>query len=144
MEILDWNADLPDDMLPMFQLQNHEFIDLDSIRYPSKENMIRNASYDDAIIELTQIDIDKTMDMLRYESENPYAKEKVKAFLDQKMGERTRLSIDELPMANKQDVLNVLAAVAYGTENGFEIVADDGYIETQTMLIRRFTVRRKS
>lgn len=144
MEILDWNADLPDDMLPMFQLQNHEFIDLDSIRYPSKENMIRNASYDDAIIELTQIDIDKTMDMLRYESENPYAKEKVKAFLDQKMGERTRLSIDELPMANKQDVLNVLAAVAYGTENGFEIVADEGYIETQTMLIRRFTVRRKS
>ena len=37
----------------------------------------------------------------------------------------------------------VLSAVAYGSENGFTVIPGDGYVETNGMLLRRFSVRKR-
>ena len=42
----------------MFLLENNEFIDTDSIRYPRREQMIREATYA-KLEEMTQEDIDR-------------------------------------------------------------------------------------
>lgn len=39
--------------------------------------------------------------------------------------------------------MSALSAVAYGRENGFEIRVEDGYMEMQQMLIRRFTIEKE-
>ncbi len=46
-------------------------------------------------------------------------------------------------MKSKRDLLSALSAVAYGSENGYEIQAEDGYLETQQMLLRRFKIERR-
>ena len=56
---------------------------------------------------------------------------------------RTEISSEEVPMKSKRDLLSALSAVAYGSENGYEIQAEDGYLETQQMLLRRFKIERR-
>ena len=55
----------------------------------------------------------------------------------------THLSSDDLPLDSKNELLSALSAVAYGKENGFEIRVEEGYMELQQMLIRRFTIEKE-
>lgn len=63
--------------------------------------------------------------------------------LEALLGDRTEISSEEVPMKSKRDLLSALSAVAYGSENGYEIQAEDGYLETQQMLLRRFKIERR-
>ena len=93
--------------------------------------------------EMTQEDIDRAREAQEREAENPYSKDKMKNYLEALLGDRTEISSEEVPMKSKRDLLSALSAVAYGSENGYEIQAEDGYLETQQMLLRRFKIERR-
>ena len=46
-------------------------------------------------------------------------------------------------MGNKDELLAAISAVTYGEENGYDISVEDGYIESNGLLIRRFNVKKK-
>ena len=142
MNTLGWKEELPESMNGLFLLENNEFIDTDSIRYPRREQMIREATYAE-LEEMTQEDIDRAREAQEREAENPYSKDKMKNYLEALLGDRTEISSEEVPMKSKRDLLSALSAVAYGSENGYEIQAEDGYLETQQMLLRRFKIERR-
>ena len=92
---------------------------------------------------MTQEDIDRAREAQEREAENPYSKDKMKNYLEALLGDRTEISSEEVPMKSKRDLLSALSAVAYGSENGYKIQAEDGYLETQQMLLRRFKIERR-
>ena len=142
MNTLGWKEELPESMNGLFLLENNEFIDTDSIRYPRREQTIREATYAE-LEEMTQEDIDRAREAQEREAENPYSKDKMKNYLEALLGDRTEISSEEVPMKSKRDLLSALSAGAYGSENGYEIQAEDGYLETQQMLLRRFKIERR-
>ena len=93
--------------------------------------------------EMTEEDIERARLAHEREAENPYSKEKMKSYVEHVMGNRTEVSSDDLPLESKNELLSALSAVAYGRENGFEIRVEDGYMEMQQMLIRRFTIEKE-
>mgnify|MGYP000873146837 len=92
---------------------------------------------------MTEEDIERARLAHEREAENPYSKEKMKSYVEHVMGNRTEVSSDDLPLESKNELLSALSAVAYGRENGFEIRVEDGYMEMQQMLIRRFTIEKE-
>ena len=93
--------------------------------------------------DMTEEDIERARLAQEREAENPYSKEKMKSYVEQVMGSRKELSSDDLPLDSKNELLSALSAVAYGKENGFEIRVEEGYMELQQMLIRRFTIEKE-
>lgn len=141
METLKFKDLLPDEMDGMFLLENNEFIDTNSVRYPKDIQAIRKATYTE-LEEMTQEDIEQAKKAHQREATNPYSKEKMKNYLLNIMGDRNTISAEEFPMGNKCDLLCTLSAVAYGKENGYDIEVEDGYLETQQMLLHRFTITK--
>ena len=111
MNTLGWKEELPESMNGLFLLENNEFIDTDSIRYPRREQMIREATYAE-LEEMTQEDIDRAREAQEREAENPYSKDKMKNYLEALLGDRTEISSEEVPMKSKRDLLSALSAVA--------------------------------
>ena len=142
MDDLGWKDELPEEMNPLFDLESNEFLDLESIRYPRKNQHIAKASQVE-VEEMTEEDIERARLAHEREAENPYSKEKMKSYVEHVMGNRTEVSSDDLPLESKNELLSALSAVAYGRENGFEIRVEDGYMEMQQMLIRRFTIEKE-
>ena len=142
MDNLGWKDELPEEMNPLFDLESNEFLDLESIRYPRKNQRIAKASQVE-VEEMTEEDIERARLAHEREAENPYSKEKMKSYVEHVMGNRTEVSSDDLPLESKNELLSALSAVAYGRENGFEIRVEDGYMEMQQMLIRRFTIEKE-
>ena len=100
MNTLGWKEELPESMNGLFLLENNEFIDTDSIRYPRREQMIREATYA-KLEEMTQEDIDRAREAQEREAENPYSKDKMKNYLEELLGDRTEISSEEVPMKSK-------------------------------------------
>ena len=72
-----------------------------------------------------------------------FLKDKMAVFLNNITGVRGSATAEDFPMEEKSELLRTLSAVSYAEENGFSIEAEDGYIETDKMLLRRFKVKRK-
>ena len=121
---------------------SNECLYLDSIRYPLKNQRVAKA-YQLEVGDMTEEDIERARLAQEREAENPYSKEKMKSYVEQVMGSRKELSSDDLPLDSKNELLSALSAVAYGKENGFEIRVEEGYMELQQMLIRRFTIEKE-
>lgn len=139
---LDAQDLLPDELLPLFSFERNEYIETDSIRYPEKGRAISKVTRQD-LEELTEDALETTRAQLEKEAFNPYSKERMKVFLEQCMGDSTQIMAEQLPVIEKDDLMAVLSAVAYGNENGFAVMPGDGYVETNGMLLRRFTVRKR-
>lgn len=139
MQTWGWKSELPDEMGSLFLLDSNEFIDRGSIRFPRKVQTIKKGTFAN-LEEMTEEDLKKARKAHEREAYNPYSKEKMKAYLENIMGEETCISSDKLPMESKRDLLCALSAAAYGEENGYSIQRKDGYIETNGMILRRFEI----
>ncbi len=142
MDAIGWKEIVPEEMQDLFTFDKYEFIDTGSVRYPRKPQAIKQ----DNVIELEEIteeDIKKARLAHEKEAYNPYAKEKMKAYLENLMGEKTTISSEELPLQNKGDLLCTLSAVAYSSDNGFDVEVSEGYLETNYMLLRKFDIQRR-
>ena len=134
--------DMPQDMNGLFLLDRNEFIDMSSLRYPRKQQQIRKMTVTD-IEEMTEEQIEEARQAQRREAYNPYSREKMKAYVEQLMGEQTFIDSAHIPIRSKNDILASLSAVAYSGENGYVVELEEGYMETEQMLLRNFTIRKE-
>lgn len=134
--------ELPDEMTKLYRFDRNEYIDIASLWSPRKNKTIKKPVTTDTEV-LTQEDKDDAITALEKEAYNPYSKRKMKLFIDSQMGSRDEIDSSQLPMSSKQELLSDISAVAYCEENGFEVIVEDGYLETGDMLLRRFKIRRK-
>ena len=134
--------ELPDEYMDLFNLEKNEFIDLASIRYPQKKKSIKTASVSE-YESLTAEDIARARLEQEEQSFNPYSKELMKDYFENVIGTKQSIYGHDIPMSEKSELLASLSAIAYSAENGFDVVALDGYIQTHELLIRDFEVRRR-
>ena len=132
---------LPKELDRLFLLDRNEFIDTQSIRFPGKDKAILKP-VETELEELTQEMLDAARAQQEREAFNPYEKEKMKQYFEKCLNGRSELAAEELPVTKKPDLLATLSAVAYASENGFSIEVRDGYLETNGLLLRRFTISR--
>ena len=67
----------------------------------------------------------------------------MKQYMSELFGYKQKLLAEEIPMGNQEELLAAVSAVAYGSENGYDVEVKDGYIESGDMLLRRFVVTKK-
>jgi len=142
VSMLGMKDELPEEMSELFRLEKHEYIDTSSIRYPRKIRSIKKATVSEIEI-LSDEDIIEAKIQQEKEAYNPYSKEKMKKYISDLFLYKQELLAEEIPMASQDELLAAISAVAYGSENGFEIEVKDGYIESKDMLLRRFAITRK-
>lgn len=135
--------ELSDEMTKLYKFDRNEYIDTASLWSPRKIKAIKKA----VTIEtetLTQADKDDAISALEKEAYNPYSKKKMKLFLEDQMRGKDEIDSEQLPLSSKKELLSDISAVAYCEENGFEITVEDGYLEANDMILRRFKIRRKA
>ena len=101
--------------------------------YPRLEQMIREATYA-KLEEMTQEDIDRAREAQEREAENPYSKDKMKNYLEALLGDLTEISSEEVPDEEQAD-LKRARRLHMVRKMGMR-QAEDGYLETQQMLLR--------
>ncbi|MCI8401802.1 MAG: hypothetical protein HFI38_06875 [Lachnospiraceae bacterium] len=141
MEALGWKKEIPEEMRSLFLLERNEFIDTGSVRFPRKAQTVRKETFA-GLEEMTAEDLKRAREAHEREACNPYSKEKMKAYLEHSMGTERRIHSEQLSMESKRDLLCALSAVAYGEENGYEVEPEEGYLEVNQMLLRRFQIKR--
>lgn len=142
MSELGWEDEVPETLQILFTFEKHSFIDTASLRYPRKQQAIRQTTVT-TIEEMTEDDLENARKAQEKEAYDPFSKDKMKEYLQLCMGNRAVLQAEDLPMDCKEDMLAALSAVAYGDENGFDIVPQEGYLDTNEMLLRRFEIVRR-
>lgn len=142
MQDISMKDDMPQDMNGLFLLDRNEFIDMASLRYPRKQQQIRKTTVTE-IEEMTEEQIEEARQAQKKEAYNPYSREKMKAYVEQLMGEQEFIDSAHIPIRSKNDILASLSAVAYSGENGYVVELEDGYMETEQMLLRNFTIRKE-
>lgn len=142
MQNIGMRDDMPQDMNGLFLLDRNEFIDMTSLRYPRRQRQIRKAAAAE-IEEMTEEQIEEARRAQKKEAYNPYSREKMKAYVEQLMGDQNSIDSAHIPIRSKNDILASLSAVAYSGENGYTIELEEGYVETEQMLLRNFTIRKE-
>lgn len=133
--------EMPEEFNALFTMNCNEYIDAASIRFPRKNQVIRKQTVTE-IEEMTQEDIEAAKRAQQKEAYNPYSRERMKKFIEQKMGNNNTVTSDELPLNSKRDLLSGLSAVAYARDNGFDIEVLNGYYETNGMILHRFRIKK--
>ena len=141
MQDIGMKDNIPQDMNGLFLLDRNEFIDLASLRYPRKQQIRKTTVME--IEEMTEEQIEEARLAQKKEAYNPYSKEKMKTYVEQLMGEQGFIDSTHMPIQSKNDILTSLSAVAYSGENGYVVEVKDGYMETEGMLLRNFTIRKE-
>lgn len=139
---LPMKEELPDEMNKLFMFDTHQFIDEGSIRFPRKNQMIREPIISE-FEEMTEDDINRAKEAQKKEAFNPYCRELMKSYLEHRMGSGRTLVSSELPMNNKRELLANLSAIAYAQENGYSVEVLDGYYEMNNMLMREFKITKE-
>ncbi len=142
MQDVGMKDDMPQDMNGLFLLDRNEFIDMASLRYPRRQQQIRKAMVSE-IEEMTKEQIEAARQAQKREAYNPYSKEKMKAYVENLMGDRETIDSTHIPIRSKNDILASLSAVAYSGENGYIVEPKDGYMEVEQMFLRNFTIRKE-
>ncbi len=142
MTELDMKDEIPDDMDDLFHVGGTSYLDLSSLRYPRKIRRVAQ-SEEDTIEEMTAQALVRAREEQQREANNPYNQKKMKAYLEHLMAGKSTMQACEFPLAEKDDLLRGLSAVAYAAENGFEVTPEDSYVETDRFVIRNFEVRRQ-
>lgn len=141
MEQIGWKEEIPEEMQGLFSMDKYEFIDTGSIRYPRKPQSIQKEAVTE-LEEMSEEDVARTRAAHEKEAYNPYAKEKMKEYLETVMQGKRSIACENMPMQSKRDLLCALSAIAYSDENGYSVQVEDGYLQANAMLVRRFVVHR--
>ncbi len=126
----------------LYDLYTQEFIDTASLRFPSKQKVIKSATVTE-VPEMQQADIDRAAAQQRKEAYNPFSKDKMKEYVLKALGDRNEVTAEIFPIKSREDILAVLSSAAYSRENGFELTPNDVYIERNGFIIRDFTISRR-
>lgn len=139
---LSLKDNLPGEMNALFTMDRHEFIDIGSIRYPRKNQAIKEPVAAE-IEEMTEEALQAAKEAQQREAYNPYSGNLMKLYLEKEMGDSRSIISEELPLNSKNDLLANLSSVAYAKDIGFDIEVLDGYYEANGMILRRFKITRE-
>lgn len=139
---LSMKDNLPEEMNALFTMDRHEFLDEGSIRYPRKNQTIKEPVMTE-IEEMTKEALQAAKEAQQREAYNPYSSDLMKLYLEKKMGDSRSIVSEELPLNSKNDMLANLSSIAYAKDNGFDIEVLDGYYEANDMILRRFKITRE-
>lgn len=139
---LSMKDNLPEEMNALFTMDRHEFLDEGSIRYPRKNQTIKEPVMTE-IEEMTEEALQAAKEAQQREAYNPYSSDLMKLYLEKKMGDSRSIVSEELPLNSKNDMLANLSSIAYAKDNGFDIEVLDGYYEANDMILRRFKITRE-
>ena len=126
----------------LFTLERYEYISRESIRYPRKLKAIRLAT-DTQVYEMSEEDLEETIRRQKKEADNPYSMKNMKLYLDALCKEKGYVKTEDMPLTTREDLLCALSSVAYSKENGYITEPEEGYVETDSLMLRRFKIRRK-
>lgn len=141
MQDMGLKDNMPQDMNGLFLLDRNEFMDMASLRYPRKQKQIRKAAVSE-IEEMTEEQLEEARQAQKREAYNPYSREKMKAYVERLMGDRESIDSAQLPIRSQNDILASLSAAAYSGENGYIVEPGEGYMETEQLILRNFTIRK--
>jgi len=142
MKDLDLKKEVPNEMKDFMQIYQHKYIDLASIQHPRNRRQVQKQIMENVEF-LSEEDIENMRKIHEQEARNPYSKKVTKAYIKSLIGNKGEISSDEIPLTSKNDLLMALSAVAYAKENGFQVEAEEGYIESNHMLLKAFRVKER-
>ena len=134
--------DLPEDLQSLFLISGVQYLDENSLRYPARSYRVIAETESD-YEELGEEELQRQLEEQRREAYDPFSRERSGAWLKEVFRNRTSLSAEELPLNSRDDLLMSLSAAAYARENGYDIQVGDGYLETDRLILRNFTITRR-
>ena len=134
--------ELPEELQSLFLVSGVRYLDENSLRYPAKPHRVMTETESD-FVELSREELERQREEQRREAFDPFSRERSRAWLDQTFRNRDALSAADMPLRTQDDLLMSLSAAAYARENGYDIQVEDGYLETDAVIIRNFTIRKK-
>lgn len=143
MQELGMKEAMPQEMNGLFLLDRNEFMDMASLRYPRKQQQLKKVTVTE-IEEMTDEQIEEARQAQQKEAYNPYSREKMKIYVEKLLAGRESVDSSHIPLRSKNDILASLSAVAYSGENGYIVEPDEGYLETEELVLRNFTIRRQA
>ena len=141
MKDMDLREELPEDLQEMFRIGSLHYLDASSLRYPRKNRAVTEEMETELTLPDPE-DIQRQQEIQTRESDNPWSMEQAREWLKVCMGARQQISTREMPIQSRRDLLMGLAAVAYARQNGYEVIPEEGYMETENLILRNFTIRR--
>ena len=142
MQMLNMKDEMPDEINKLFALERNEFLDLYSLSYPKKRTIIDDEIVNE-IVEDSKEEKEKALLELQKAVSNPYSKTKMKKYLEQQMGAKDSICVNQLPMVDKENLLANLASVIHSEDNKFKIEQQDGYYKTNGLKIRNFKITKE-
>ena len=92
---------------------------------------------------MSEEDLEETIRRQKKEADNPYSMKNMKLYLDALCKEKGYVKTEDMPLTTREDLLCALSSVAYSKENGYITEPEEGYVETDSLMLRRFRIRRK-
>ena len=135
--------ELPEEQRAMFLFDQNDFLDEGSLRYPGRQLAIRK-SVSQVYQEMTEEDIAEARRAQEKAAANPYSLKRVGEYIEEQMGDVRQIEAEQLPMNSRRELLMALAAAVYGQELGYEVIPEEGYVESQQLMIRNFAIRRRT
>lgn len=139
MNEFDMKDELPNEMAEMIKIYQHKYVDISSIQLPRSRRRIQQQRPVE-VEQLTESDIEGMRKLHEREARNPYSKRIAKQYLRVLIGNKGKISSEDIPLGSKEDLLMILSSVAYAEENGFKVEHEDGYIETEHMILKAFKI----
>ena len=132
----DDDSSIEREIVNLFNLQQYNFLDKSSVRYPhTRQSLLHNVQ--DNFESLSEEELRIKQAELEKESYNPYSKDLMASFME-KIASGGEVQSSNIPLKEKGDLLSLLGAVAYAQENGWNVEAGNGYEESGNYKIRKW------
>ena len=141
MPEIDRRDALPEELQSLFHVGGMSYVDTASLRYPRRVQHVKEAS-EDVIEEMSDETLARAREEQLREANNPYNQKKMRTYLQGLMQGRTRLRTEDVPLEKEEDLLSILAAIAFADENGYQVQTEDAYCGNDSFRVREFEIRR--
>lgn len=133
-----FDEDTPEDLLGAFRILENYYISAGSIKNGSRRReKIKNRTVEQTV--LSAEEILEEQEKIRRMQDVPYTKDKMRNYV-QRYESNGRIRASDLPLDTKEDALADVAAAAFAPANQMDVYVDDGYIKTDKVCLRDFTL----
>ncbi|MBR2823695.1 MAG: hypothetical protein IKE24_08425 [Clostridia bacterium] len=134
--------ELPEELQELFLVDGQQYMDEESLRYPRRMRRVTQET-ESEYAELDEADAERQLEEQRREAYDPFSRERSGEWLAALTRNRRTITAAEMGLKNQEDLLMALSAAAYAQENGFAIRVEEDFTETDTAVIRNFTISKK-
>jgi len=134
--------ELPEELQSLFLVDGRQYLDEESLRYPRRNRRVTRET-ESEYAELDEMEAERQLEELRREVYDPFSRERSGKWLMALMGNREKMEAGDLGIRSQDDLLMALSAAAYAQENGYAIAVGEDFAETDSSVIRNFTITKK-